>query len=127
MKKLALEYLVAAYGSDKLNDPSKAEPIVQKMIELEPERADQLLRARQDLRGRRPLRRGRTGPDQGREVKPNDPTVYTTHVRLLQPPGRLPQDDRSAQEGRGARARTIPRATTASRPTTGRRPRRTTA
>jgi len=36
MKKLALEYLVSAYGTDKLNDPSKAEPIVQKMIELEP-------------------------------------------------------------------------------------------
>lgn len=36
MKKLALEYLVSAYGSDKLNDPSKAEPIVQKMIEIEP-------------------------------------------------------------------------------------------
>ena len=28
MKKLALEYLAAAYGSDKLNDPAKAEPVV---------------------------------------------------------------------------------------------------
>ena len=36
MKKLALEYLVAAYGPDKLNDPAKAEPIVQKMIQIEP-------------------------------------------------------------------------------------------
>ena len=36
MKKLALEYLVSAYGPDKLNDPSQAEPIVQKMIEIEP-------------------------------------------------------------------------------------------
>jgi tetratricopeptide (TPR) repeat protein len=34
--KLALEYLVAAYGVDKLNDPAKAEPVVQKMIQLEP-------------------------------------------------------------------------------------------
>jgi tetratricopeptide (TPR) repeat protein len=34
--KLSLEYLQAAYGVDKLNDPAKAEPIVQKMIQLEP-------------------------------------------------------------------------------------------
>ncbi len=36
MKKLSLEYLVAAYGPDKLNDPAQAEPIVLKMIELDP-------------------------------------------------------------------------------------------
>ena len=30
------QYLVAAYGSDKLNDPVKAEPVVQKIIALEP-------------------------------------------------------------------------------------------
>jgi len=32
----SLEYLQAAYGADKLNDPAKAEPIVQKMIQMEP-------------------------------------------------------------------------------------------
>ncbi len=36
IKKLALEYLVAAYGPDKLNDPTQAEPVVMKMIELDP-------------------------------------------------------------------------------------------
>jgi tetratricopeptide (TPR) repeat protein len=34
--KLSLEYLVAAYGSDKLNDPGKAEPVLQKMIQNDP-------------------------------------------------------------------------------------------
>jgi len=34
--KRALEFLVAAYRADKLNDPAKAEPVVQKMIQLEP-------------------------------------------------------------------------------------------
>lgn len=33
---LSLEYLVAAYGVDKLNDPAKAEPVLIKMIEMEP-------------------------------------------------------------------------------------------
>src|SRR5512141_813562 len=36
MRKLALQYLVAAYGPEKLNAPEKAEPIVQKMIQIEP-------------------------------------------------------------------------------------------
>jgi tetratricopeptide (TPR) repeat protein len=36
-KKSALEYLAAAYGSDKLNDPAKAEPVLIKMIEMEPQ------------------------------------------------------------------------------------------
>ena len=36
MKKLSLEYLVAAYGPDKLNDPDKAEPLIQQMIQIDP-------------------------------------------------------------------------------------------
>ena len=32
----SLEYLQAAYGAGKLNDPAKAEPIVQKMIQTDP-------------------------------------------------------------------------------------------
>ena len=35
-KKLAMQYLVASYGGDKLNDPSQAEPVLLKMIEMEP-------------------------------------------------------------------------------------------
>jgi predicted Zn-dependent protease len=33
---LSLQYLVAAYGTDKLNDPGKAEPVLQKMIQQDP-------------------------------------------------------------------------------------------
>jgi tetratricopeptide (TPR) repeat protein len=35
-KKLALDFLLAAYQPDKLADPSQAEPLVQKMIEMDP-------------------------------------------------------------------------------------------
>ena len=78
IKTLALQYLVNAYGADKLNDPSQQEPILQQMIELDPsdpanyfvlanvyeqngeyEQAEQLLL-------------------KAREVKPQDPAVYTT-------------------------------------------------
>ena len=35
-KQRSMQYLVAAYGPEKLNDPSKAEPIVKKMIDMDP-------------------------------------------------------------------------------------------
>jgi tetratricopeptide (TPR) repeat protein len=37
LRKLSFEYLLATYGADKLNDPSQAEPIVKKMIEMDPD------------------------------------------------------------------------------------------
>jgi tetratricopeptide (TPR) repeat protein len=36
MRKLAFEYLIAAYGTDKLNDLAQAEPVAQQLIEMEP-------------------------------------------------------------------------------------------
>jgi predicted Zn-dependent protease len=36
LKKLSLEYLVAAYGPDKVNDPGQAVPLIEEMIRLEP-------------------------------------------------------------------------------------------
>jgi tetratricopeptide (TPR) repeat protein len=44
MKKLALDYLFAAYGPDKLNNPEQAEPLVQRHDRDGPERPHQLLR-----------------------------------------------------------------------------------
>jgi tetratricopeptide (TPR) repeat protein len=35
-KTLALQYLVNAFGPDKLNDPSQSEPILQQMIQMDP-------------------------------------------------------------------------------------------
>ncbi len=36
LAKLSMEYLQAVYGADKLNDPAKSEPIVQRMIQMDP-------------------------------------------------------------------------------------------
>ena len=36
MQRLSMEYLVATYGPDKLNDPGQAEPIIREMIDLYP-------------------------------------------------------------------------------------------
>jgi len=74
--KLALEYLVAAYGVDKLADFDKAEPIAAKLISLEPNEPGNY----QSI--------GKLYEDQGRyeeaeakfnkaiEVRPNDPLGY---------------------------------------------------
>lgn len=35
LKKLAMQYLVASYSGDKLNDPGQAEPVLLQMIELD--------------------------------------------------------------------------------------------
>ena len=35
-RQRAMQYLVAAYGPDKLNNPAEAEPVVQQMIQLNP-------------------------------------------------------------------------------------------
>jgi tetratricopeptide (TPR) repeat protein len=78
MRTRAMEYLVAAYGPEKLNDPSQAEPIIQQMIQMDPnepanyfylakiyEEAGRYEDAEQTLL-------------KAKEVKPNDPVVYTT-------------------------------------------------
>jgi tetratricopeptide (TPR) repeat protein len=76
IKRLALEYLVNAYGPDKLNDPSQQEPILMKMAEADPsdttawfglaniyEQSGEYERAEQML-------------VKAREAKPNDAAVY---------------------------------------------------
>lgn len=39
IRKLALKYMVAAYGAERLNQPEMAEPLIQKMVELDPKDA----------------------------------------------------------------------------------------
>ena len=76
IRKLAYEYLIAAYGVDKLSDFEKAEPIATKLISLEPNEPGNY----QSI--------GKLYEDQGRyeeaeakfnkaiEVRPNDPLGY---------------------------------------------------
>jgi len=78
MRTRAMEYLVAAYGPEKLNDPSQAEPIINQMIQMDPnEPANYFYLAKiYEEAGRyedaeQTLLKAKT-------VKPNDPVVYTT-------------------------------------------------
>jgi tetratricopeptide (TPR) repeat protein len=91
MRTRAMEYLVAAYGPEKLNDPSQAEPIIQQMIQMDPnepanyfylakiyEEAGRYEDAEQTLL-------------KAKEVKPNDPVVYTTLSGFYNRPGDFPK------------------------------------
>jgi tetratricopeptide (TPR) repeat protein len=78
MRKLALQYLVAAYGPDKLNAPEKAEPIVQKMIELEPNEPSNYFALAKIYEDGGRYEDAEKALLKAQEVKPNDPLVYTT-------------------------------------------------
>ena len=78
MKQLALQYLVAAYGPDKLNDPEKAEPIVQKMIEIEPNEPTNYFALSKIYEDGGRYEDAEKALLKAQEVKPNEPLVYTT-------------------------------------------------
>jgi predicted Zn-dependent protease len=74
--KLSLQYLVAAYGPDKLNDAGKAEPILQHMIELDPtDPTNYFMLARLYDDANEPAEAERMYLA-ARDARPNDPAVY---------------------------------------------------
>ena len=91
MRTRAMEYLVAAYGPEKLNDPAQAEPIISQMIQMDPnepanyfylakiyEEAGRYEEAEQTLL-------------KAKSVKPNDPVVYTTLSSFYNRQGDFPK------------------------------------
>jgi tetratricopeptide (TPR) repeat protein len=78
MKKLAMEYLFAAYGPDKLNDPAEAEPIVKQMIEMEPNEPTNYFALAKIYEDSGMYDEAEATLLKAREVRPNEPTVYTT-------------------------------------------------
>ena len=76
MKKLALEYLVAAYGSDKLNDPSQAEPVLQQIIALAPDEPTYYFQLSKIYEENGDYENAEQALNKAREVKPADPAVY---------------------------------------------------
>jgi len=78
IKKLAMEYLVAAYGPDKLNDPSQAEPILRRMIELEPNEPSNYTYLSRIYEENGDYDQAEQLLVKARDMKPNDAGVYVT-------------------------------------------------
>ena len=91
MKTRSLEYLVAAYGPDKLNDPTMAEPIIKEMIRLTPDEPTNyfmLARLYQDS-GEYEL--AEQTLLQAKDARPNDPAVYLQLANFYNSQGDFPK------------------------------------
>jgi tetratricopeptide (TPR) repeat protein len=78
IKQLALEYLVAAYGPDKLNDPSESETLLKQMIELVPNDERNYFALGNIYEQNGDYEAAEAVFLKAKEVRPNEPTVYTT-------------------------------------------------
>ena len=77
-RSLALDFLVAAYGPDKLADPTQAEPVVKRMIELAPNEPANYFQLAKIYEDSGEYQMAEETYLKGRDAKPNDPTVYLT-------------------------------------------------
>ena len=78
LAKLSLEYLVSVYGPDKLNDPAKAEPIVQRMIQIDPGDPANYFALAKIYEDAGAYDAAENILIKAKEAKPNDASVYTT-------------------------------------------------
>lgn len=78
LSKRSLEFLVAAYRADKLNDPAKAEPVVQKMIQLEPGEPTNYFQLATIYEEAGAYDEAEKVLQQARQARPADPQVYLT-------------------------------------------------
>jgi tetratricopeptide (TPR) repeat protein len=76
MRTLAMKYLVNAYGPEKLNNPAEAEPVVKRMIELDPNEAENYFALAKIYEDAGNYEEAEKALLKAKEVKPNDPAVY---------------------------------------------------
>jgi tetratricopeptide (TPR) repeat protein len=77
LRQRSLEYLVASYGADKLNDPAQAEPVVQKMIQMDPTDPTNYHALAKIYEDAGAYDEAEQMYLKAKEVRPGDPSVYT--------------------------------------------------
>jgi predicted Zn-dependent protease len=75
-KKRALQYLVAIHGPDKLNDANAAEPIVARLIQMDPNDITNYFQMSKLYEDASEFEKAEAQILKAREVKPDDPDVY---------------------------------------------------
>lgn len=90
-KKSALEYLAAAYGSDKLNDPQKAEPVYKEIIALDPQEPANYLALAKLYEDSGRYDDAEAQYTKAEEVKPNDPAVLAAKAGYYNRQGDFPK------------------------------------
>lgn len=98
MRKLALQYLVNAYGPEKLNAPEKAEPIVQKMVQIDPNDPANYFALMQIYENAGRYEDAEAALAKAREAKPDDPLVYSTISGFYNRQGDFPKTMEALQK-----------------------------
>ena len=76
VKQRSLQYLVNAFGSEKMNDPTQAEPVVKAMIDLEPNEPTNYFVLADIYADSGEYELAEQTYLKAKEVRPNDPSVY---------------------------------------------------
>jgi tetratricopeptide (TPR) repeat protein len=90
-KKSSLEYLAAAYGSDKLNDAAKAEPVYKEIIALDPQEPANYLALAKLYEDSGRYDDAEAQYNKAKEVKPNDPSVLAAEASFYNRQGDFPK------------------------------------
>ena len=88
MKKLALQYLTAAY-TDKLNDPGQAQPIVQQLIAADPKDPKNYFALAKIYEDSGEYDKAEAELKKAVDVRPDDPSVYTSISSFYNRQGRF--------------------------------------
>jgi tetratricopeptide (TPR) repeat protein len=86
-KSLSMQYLVAAYGPDKLNDPAQSEPILQRMIEMDPKDTQNYVVLSRVYEDAGDYEKAEEQLLKGRDAKPSEPTVYASLAEFYERQG----------------------------------------
>lgn len=76
MRQLSMQYLVASFGPDKLNDPGQAQPILTSMIELAPDETTNYFALSKLYEDSGMYDRAEETLASARDIRPNDAAVY---------------------------------------------------
>jgi len=76
LKTLSLQYLVSSYAADKLNDPAKATPVVERMIEMDPSDPQNYFVLAKIYEDSNDFDKAEQTLERAKAAKPNDPAVY---------------------------------------------------
>lgn len=83
----ALQYLVNAHGPDKLNAPSEAEPIVARLIAMDPDDATNYFQLSKIYEDSGDFPKAEEQLMKAKDVRPNDPDVYGQLARFYEARG----------------------------------------
>ena len=89
IKRLAMQYLVSAYGPEKLNDPAQQEPVLKRMIEIDPTDTANYFVLATVYEQNGELELAEELLIKARDVKPGDSATYLTLARFYNNQGQF--------------------------------------